>query len=53
MLKKSTETKNSNEIKFVTAISDRNLYLGSLRYLQDAQIYLQNASINENKMNRA
>ncbi len=43
------ETKNSNEIKFVTAISDRNLYLGSLRYLQDAQIYLQNASINENK----
>lgn len=41
------ETQNSNEIKFVTGMSKENLYLASLRYLKDGQIYLQNASINK------
>ena len=41
------ETQNSNEIKFVTDMSKENLYLASLRYLKDGQIYLQNASINK------
>ena len=49
---KQPKTKNSNEIKFVTSQSDNNLYLASLRYLRDSQVYLQNAAINEDNNGR-